>query len=154
MIKKWNNFINEELGNQKSLDFYDEYARLFTPAETARRAKNGSYVDYDEIGDLIEKHDLSYEEVNQILNTMDTSFDVEGDLQANYDNWVEDGMTKGSGYTEEEDSMKQKIHQAFHDMTKSKYDDNLGTWLDELSDDNLEMLFNILAGSGKIESSY
>ena len=85
---------------------------------------------------------------------MDTSFDIEGDLQANYDNWMEDGMTKGSGYEEEPDSMKQKIYDALYDMTKRKHDDDLGDWLDELSDDNLEMLFNILAGSGKIESSY
>ena len=147
MIKKWNNFINEEVGNPKLLNFYNDYKNLLGDEGDVPPP-------YDEAGELTNKHDLSYEEVGEVLNTMDTSFDVDGLLQATYDNWIEDGMTKGSGYEEEPDSMKQKIYDAFYDMTKSKKDDNLSDWLDELSDDNLEMLFNILTGSGKIESSY
>jgi len=149
MIKKWDNFINEEVGNPKLLSFYNDYKNLAN-----KRKKQSSGDLYDAIGELIDNHSLSYVEVGEVLNTMDTSFDIEGDLQANYDNWMEDGMTKGSGYEEEPDSMKQKIYDALYDMTKRKHDDDLGDWLDELSDDNLEMLFNILAGSGKIESSY
>lgn len=153
MIKKWDNFINEEVGNPKLLSFYNDYKNLFDGDTSGTDL-------YDEVGELTNKHDVSYVEVGEVLNTMDTSFDVDGLLKATYDNWMEDGMTKGSGFEEEPDSIKQKIYDALYDMsrktmfTKGGEEDDLEIWLDELSDDNLEMLFNILAGSGKIESSY
>lgn len=53
---------------------------------------------------------------------------------------------------------KQEVYDAICDMVKNeKYgkdnSDNLSAWLEDISDDSFEILYNLLAGSGKIENN-
>ncbi len=74
--------FNEEIGNSKLLEFYNEYKNLFV----------GEYdsVDlYDTIGDLCVQHYMTKQEVKQVLDTFDCSFDVDKLLKETYDNWTD-----------------------------------------------------------------
>lgn len=110
--------FNEEVGNPKLLDFYNEYKNLF----------EGEYDSgdlYDTVGDLCVQHEMTRQEVRQILDTFDCSFDDDNLLEATYDNWtdIEIGASDGSDsklYTRNEVI---KIIQDFY-IHKNKWDYN------------------------------
>lgn len=75
--------FNEEVENPKLLEFYNEYKNLF-------KGEYDSGDLYDTVGDLCVQHSMTQQEVKQVLDTFDCSFDVDKLLQATYDNWVDE----------------------------------------------------------------
>jgi hypothetical protein len=81
--------FNEEIDNSKLLEFYNEYKNLFV----------GEYDSgdlYDTIGDLCVQHYMTKQEVKQVLDTFDCSFDMDKLLKETYDNWIDDEINKFS----------------------------------------------------------
>lgn len=70
-------------------------------------------------------------------------------------------MENGEGYEmyKDKSDRKQEIYDSIYDMVKFEKQgkdstESLSAWLDDLSDDNFDILYNLLAGSGKIQSNY
>jgi hypothetical protein len=81
--------FNEEIDNSKLLEFYNEYKNLFV----------GEYDSgdlYDTIGDLCVQHYMTKQEVKQVLDTFDCSFDMDKLLKETYDNWIDDEIVSDS----------------------------------------------------------
>jgi len=94
--------FNEEIDNSKLLEFYNEYKNLFV----------GEYDSgdlYDTIGDLCVQHYMTQQEVKQVLDTFDCSFDVDKLLKETYDNWTDDEINNFKvvfeGFKSEEDAI-------------------------------------------------
>jgi hypothetical protein len=94
--------FNEEIDNSKLLEFYNEYKNLFI----------GEYDSgdlYDTIGDLCVQHYMTQQEVKQVLDTFDCSFDVDKLLKETYDNWTDDEINNFKvvfeGFKSEEDAI-------------------------------------------------
>lgn len=84
--------FNEGAGNPKLLDFYNEYKNLF-------KGEYDSGDLYDTVGDLCVQHDMTKQEVRQVLDTFDCSFDIDELLEATYDHWTDEiGDSKSGEY--------------------------------------------------------
>lgn len=94
--------FNEEIGNPKLLDFHKDYKKLFDYDEDDyEEGDEPSRVDlFSMIGDLCVQHDMTQQEVRQVLDTFDCSFDVDELLEATYDNWTDEIGTSDSNSDE------------------------------------------------------
>lgn len=101
--------FNEEIGNPKLLDFHKDYKKLFDYDEDDyEEGDEPSRVDlFSMIGDLCVQHDMTQQEVRQVLDTFDCSFDVDGLLEATYDNWTDEiGSSDGKKDSIKDSSIK------------------------------------------------
>jgi len=101
--------FNEEIGNPKLLDFHKDYKKLFDYDEDDyEEGDEPSRVDlFSMIGDLCVQHDITQQEVRQVLDTFDCSFDVDGLLEATYDNWTDEiGSSDGKKDSIKDSSIK------------------------------------------------
>ncbi len=109
MIKKWSSFIKESI-NSNIINFYNEYKGLFSDPDDDDLDNIPSKIDlYDEIGELTLKHNLSYEDVGYILNSLDTSFDTDGLLKSTYNTWVDENVSKTTNI-----DLKSRIEDLIH----------------------------------------
>lgn len=158
-LKKFNEGIGGNTGqDDKIVEFTNrfnwimngEYEQGYEPSNTDLLS---------EIGDLCNELDMSSDDIKKVIDSGVS--DVNGLLKIIYDETLQDEVENGAGYTGYKDGSdrKQEVYDAITEMVKLERHgkdnkDNLSAWLEDLSDDSFEILYNLLAGSGKIQSDY
>lgn len=133
-LKKFNEGTDEF--NMTIQNFYSEY-------KTLCQRSYGSTELFTDIENLIKTNDLSKEEAEEILSDYDTDFDTDDILQSLVDNWDDEYVPSKSG------SKEKMIAACIKDISD---DGRLKEFIDNLSADDVDVLYNILAGSGELEA--
>jgi len=86
-IKRFNESSNNKLDN-----FYKDYKELFN-LEPGNEYTNHEL--WTEVGQLTLKHDMTKQDVKEILDNYDCNFDFYNFLQSTYEEWNEEDETMG-----------------------------------------------------------
>lgn len=157
-LKRFNEGIDGNSGQDDKISNFIEGFNEIMGGEFAPGDEPSNTDLLSEIGDLCNDLDMSSDDIKKVIDSGVS--DVSGLLKIIYDETLEDEMENGSGYTGYKDGSerKQEVYNAITEMVKLEKQgkdnrDNLSAWLEDLSGDSFEILYNLLAGSGKIETN-
>lgn len=157
-LKRFNEGVDGNSGDDDKISNFIEKFNEIMGGEFSQGDEPSNTDLLSEIGDLCNELDMSSDDIKKVIDSGVS--DVNGLLKIIYDETLQDEVENGSGYTGYKDGSerKQEVYDAICDMVKyEKYGkdnrDNLSAWLEDISDDSFEILYNLLAGSGKIENN-
>lgn len=87
---------NDEMSNMRLDSFYKDYKKIFDYNEDdfEQGDEPSNYELMMAVGQLTLEHDMTREDVKNILDNYDCRFDINHFLQSTYDEWVEDNTEK------------------------------------------------------------
>lgn len=163
-LKRFNEGIDGNTGEDDKLTSFIDIFNSMMNGEYEQDDEPSNSDLLSELGDLCNELDMSSQDIKKVIDS--GVEDINGLLKIIYDETlqseIEDGMTNGSGYNksddEESDDRKQLVYEAITDMVKNERKgkdntENLSHWLDNISGDSFDILYNLLAGSGMIDEN-
>lgn len=79
--------FTESQNTNRLEDFYEEYQKLFNTDGFEEGEEYTNHELFTEVGQLVNKYNLSKEDVGVILKNYDNGFDINRFLQGTYDEW-------------------------------------------------------------------